>query len=124
MLQLAGLVSLGYGIYALAKDDDNNSDFFREDDGVNDKMPEIVLVSASAVVVILTFLGCCGALRVSRHLKCGSTVVMCSTNFYCLLSLQESRFAMFLYFVILLVLSLAAVAGATVAIGRSVSNLQ
>ncbi len=40
-----------------------------DDSWAKSKLPEVVLVVASAVVIILTFLGCCGALRVIYHAK-------------------------------------------------------
>lgn len=64
-----GLVSLGYGIYALVTDDMSLlTDLIETGTDVrltvSDRQAETILVSVSAVVVVVTFLGCCGALKV------------------------------------------------------------
>ena len=59
----------------------------------------IVLVSASSIVILISFLGCCGAWK-------------------------ENRFLLFLYFVTLLILFLAVTIGATIAAFQSVDVIK
>ena len=59
----------------------------------------IVLISASSIVILISFLGCCGAWK-------------------------ENRFLLFLYFVTLLILFLAVTIGATIAAFQSVDVIK
>ena len=63
------LVVLGFGIYALASDNEF-TDLFTEGslahEKVTSKVPELILVGVSAIIVLVTFLGCCGAIQVNE----------------------------------------------------------
>ena len=63
------------------------------------KTSAIVLVSASSIVTLISFLGCCGALK-------------------------ENRFLLFCYFVTLLILFMAVTIGATIAAFQSVDVIK
>ena len=66
--QLMGAVMLGFGIYALATDDQVAELIVDEDssayENLSSRTPEISLVCVSAAVVIVAFFGCCGAYKV------------------------------------------------------------
>jgi len=66
------------------------------------------------VVVVVGFIGCCGAFKVEAFVHTKHSI----------LCIQENRFAIFLYFVILLLAALAAMAGLAVGATKSVNDLR
>lgn len=64
--QLGGCVGLGFGIYALVSNNDLGEliDEGTLDGNNSSNTAEIVLVSICGVVILITFLGCCGAIKV------------------------------------------------------------
>ena len=104
--QLTGCVTLGFSIYALI---DGKTVSHLVEEGASEmgesisvdiyKTSAIVLVSASSIVILISFLGCCGALK-------------------------ENRFLLFCYFVTLLILFMAVTIGATIAAFQSVDVIK
>jgi len=103
---LTGCVTLGFSIYALI---DGKTVSHLVEEGASEmgesisvdiyKTSAIVLVSASSIVILISFLGCCGALK-------------------------ENRFLLFCYFVTLLILFMAVTIGATIAAFQSVDVIK
>jgi len=89
LIFLLGLVMFGYGVYALAADDGLSNLIDKKTyEDLTSTAPETSLVLVSAALVLVAFLGCCGAKK-------------------------ENRLMLFLYFVIMLLASLFAVFGST-----------
>ena len=68
---MGSLLGLGYGIYVLVADDaiddnDGGISALLNNDGnnVNSRVPELIVIGVSGVVLIVSFLGCCGAIKV------------------------------------------------------------
>ena len=105
-LQLTGCVSLGFSIYALI---DGKTVSQLVEEGASEmgesisvdiyKTSAIVLIVASSITIIISFLGCCGAWK-------------------------ENRILLFFYFVTLLVMFLALTIGATIAAFQNVDVIK
>lgn len=103
---LMGCVVLGFSIYAMVDGKtlshlvENGAAELGESISVNIYTTSaIILVTASAIIVVISFLGCCGAVK-------------------------ENRFLIFLYFGLLLFMFLVTVVGATVAYFQSIDVIK
>lgn len=100
LIFLLGTVMFGYGVYALGSDDGFSSLIDEKTyEDLTTRTPEISLVLVSAAVILVAFLGCCGAVK-------------------------ENRLMIFLYFVIMLLASLFAVFGSTLVLSHSMDQFK